>query len=311
MEQPVQPMKKLEFQEEPKLSFVERHNIHPFLFATVVLVCIFLLYQIGGGFLSLYMSSVFLLPLLHPTVVRWSAVIGQTIFIFLPTILFAKLLSTNLCDVFPMRVPKLKESTFGLLSLLALQWICEIYSALQDLIPLPVFIEEFFQPLKQMLMEMTKAIATANSIPELIVVLCVVAIVPAIIEETLFRGLIQRSFEHVITPFTSAVLSGAIFGIFHLNPFDVIPLIGIGIFLGILRYRSGTMLLPIAAHFLNNAISIFAIYMGYDDESSLAASGGSTSIPFLLLQLVFVGLIFYFTFRIYLNTTRTVQENNT
>jgi len=311
MEQPVQPIKQIEFKNEPKLSFVEQHNIHPFLFAAVALVCIFILYQIGGGFLSLYMSTVFMLPLLHPTVVRWSAVIGQTIFIFLPTILFAKLLSPNLRDVFPMRVPKLKESTFGLLSLLVLQWICEIYSALQDLIPMPVSIEEFFQPLKQMLMEMTKAITSANSIPELIVVLCVVAVVPAIIEETLFRGLIQRSFEHVITPFTSAVLSGAIFGIFHLNPFDIIPLIGIGIFLGLLRYRSGTMLLPIAAHFLNNAISIFAIYLGYDVDSSLAASGGSTSIPFLLLQIVFVGFIFYFTFRIYLHATQPVNEKNT
>ncbi len=284
------------------LSFVERHNIHPFLFAGVVLFVVFVLYQFGGGLLTIGISLLLQLPLINPSVLRLAAAFGQILFILIPTLFFATLLSKNVRTVFPLKIPSVKESTFALLSLLSLQWMFEIYKAMQELIPVPRFLEEILQPWKELILEMTKKIATADSFPELLFVLLVVAVLPSMIEEVLFRGLIQRTFEYVLSPFIAAVLSGALFGIFHLNPFDLVPLVAIGIFLALLRFRSQTLLLPVAAHFLNNAIAIFALYMGYDDESMVA--GSASSIPLLLFQLVMVGGIFFIAFRQYLKATR-------
>ncbi|MCX7984671.1 MAG: CPBP family intramembrane metalloprotease [Bacteroidetes bacterium] len=294
-----------------RVPFVERYRIHPLLFAGLVLCSIFILYQVGGGLLSFVISEILQKPLLHVSVLRWSAVIGQVFFIFVPTIALAKLLTLTFKDVFRLRIPTLKESTFALLSMLVLQWLFDVYKELQNLIPIPVYIEELLRPWKQMILEMTKTIAQAHSIPELFLVLLVVAVMPSIIEECLFRGLVQRTFEYVFSPFVAAVFSGALFGVFHLNPFDLVPLVGIGIFLALLRYRSQTIVLPIVAHFLNNAVAIFALYMGYDEEtSSLASSLGTYGIPFLLLYLLLVGMIFIIAFRLYLKSTTTIQQSS-
>lgn len=294
-----------EYQSE---TFIEKYHIHPLLFAGLVLFVVFVLYQVGGGIVSLAVSWVVELPLFHPSVLRWSAVIGQLLFILFPTVLLAKLFAHRFSDVFRFRIPAVKESTFALLSLLALQWLFEIYKALQDFMPVPGFLEDLLRPWKQLLLEMTKTIATAHSFPELVFVLLVVAVMPAIIEEFLFRGLIQRTFEQVMSPFVAAVLCGALFGVFHLNPFDLVPLVGIGIFLAMLRYRSQTLILPIVAHFLNNAVAIFALYMGYDEESLAAGAGSTASIPLLVLQLALVSGIFFITFSTYLKTTRNVAR---
>ncbi len=74
-----------------------------------------------------------------------------------------------------------------------------------------------------------------------------------------------------MSPIVSAVLAGTIFGLFHLNPFDIVALAGLGIFLGLLRYRSQSLLLPILAHFLNNAMAVFAAYVGMDNDNLAAA----------------------------------------
>lgn len=292
-----------------QVPFVEKYQIHPLLFAGIVLFVIFVLYQICGGLVSIAFSKLLNKPLLNVSVLRWSAVIGQLFFILTPTVIFAKLLTPAVRDVFRMRIPTLKESTFALLSMLILQWLFDVYKELQNLIPVPVYIEELLRPWKEMILEMTKTIALAQSIPELILVLLVVAVMPSIIEECLFRGLVQRTFEYVFSPFVAAILSGVLFGIFHLNPFDLVPLVGIGIFLALLRYRSQTLILPIVAHFLNNAVAIFALYMGYEEESSALASNlGTFGIPILLLYLLVVGVIFLLAFRMYLQSTRSLHQ---
>jgi len=140
-------------------------------------------------------------------------------------------------------------------------------------------VREFVEPLKKLLEETIKAVVHANSIPELIFVLFVVAVVPAVIEECLFRGLIQRILDRLLSPIVSAVLAGTIFGLFHLNPFDIVTLVGLGIFLGLLRYRSQSLLLPILAHFLNNAMAVFAVYVGMDNDNLIAAAHIQQSFP--------------------------------
>ena len=292
--------------ETRRISFVDRHAIHPFLFASAVLASIFILYQVGGGLLTiLFSGSAVFLPG-HAGALRWAAVVGEILFILIPTLGFAKLLSVSLKDIFVFRLPSAKESTLALLSLLTLQRVFEIYQTLQDQVPLPNMVREFFEPLKRLLEETIKAVVHANSIPELIFVLFVVAVVPAVIEECLFRGLIQRTLDRLMSPIVSAVLTGTIFGLFHLNPFDIVTLIGLGVFLGLLRYRSQNLLLPISAHFLNNAMAVFAVYFGMDNDNIIAAAQPQQSFPVLMFQFVIFGAFFALVFMAYLRSTQHV-----
>ncbi len=108
-----------------------------------------LLYQTGAGILTILFAGSSKILLGNPGALRWAAVVGQIFFILIPTLIYAKLLSVSLKDVFVFRLPSAKESMFGLLSLLTLQRVFEVYESLQDQVPVPRMLREFFEPLKK------------------------------------------------------------------------------------------------------------------------------------------------------------------
>ena len=173
---------------------------------------------------------------------RWLTLAGQLCFILIPTFLLARLLATHLREVFQFRVPGLRESTLALLALFSLQRVFEAYMFFQERVPMPEILREIIEPIKKMFEELTKVLLRADSPLELLAVILVVAVVPAVVEELLFRGLIQKIFERLMSPVVSAVLAGTIFGLFHVNPFEIVPLVGLGVFFGLLRYRSQSLL---------------------------------------------------------------------
>jgi hypothetical protein len=286
-----------------ELSFVDRHAIHPLLFAFMSLVFVFLLYQVGGGVLTFLVAGAISITRDNVWTMRWLTFIGQLCFILLPTLLLARLFATRLRDVFQFRIPGLRESTLALLALFSLQRVFEAYMYFQERVSMPDILREVIEPIKKMLEELTKVLLRADSPLELSAVILIVAVVPAIVEELLFRGLIQKIFERLMSPVVSAVLAGAIFGLFHVNPFEIVPLVGLGVFFGLLRYRSQSLLVPIAAHFFNNLMAVLASFYGIQDDNLMAAAQMTSSVPMMIFDLIAFGLLFFLTFVLYLRLT--------
>jgi len=137
-------------------SFLERHNIPPAFFLLGCLFLIFVLYQLVGGTITyLIVGSKVTRDnvLLH----RLFTLGGQLLFIFIPTIAFAYLMSVRLEKVFPWRMPKWGETLFAVLSLLFLQQIFQTYMMLQERIPIPEELNKLLAPLKE-LMDQTRLI---------------------------------------------------------------------------------------------------------------------------------------------------------
>lgn len=307
-EQSQQPVEVLQFHPEER-SFVERHNINPILFAFACLFIIFVLYQILGGAITVLFVGSKVTPE-NVSSHRIFTLIGQSLFILIPTLIFARLLSKYGSTVFPWKMPKLGETFFATLSLIFLQAIAQVYLFFQDRIPLPQELTKVINPIKEQLEEMFRTLVVAKSVPELAFVLLVVAIAPAIIEELLFRGLIQSSFARVTTPLRAAVLTGIIFGVFHFNPFAVVPLMGLGIFFGFLRMRSKSIMIAMTAHLLNNGIAVIVAYFKIDEDALLTAAGkGEQNIPALLSQLSLLIVLFGLSFYSYLRSTADADEH--
>lgn len=286
-----------------ELSFVDRHAIHPLIFAFASLVVVFLLYQVGGGVLTFLIAGATSITRDNVWTMRWLTLTGQLCFILIPTLLLARLFTTRLREVFQFRVPGLRESTLALLALFSLQRVFEAYMFFQERVPMPKILREIVEPIKKMFEELTKVLLRADSPIELLAVVLVVAIVPAIVEELLFRGLIQKTFERLMSPVVSAVLAGTIFGLYHLNPFEIVPLVGLGVFFGLLRYRSQSLLVPIAAHFFNNLMAVLASFYGLQDDSLMAAAQMTSSVPVMIFDFIGFGLLFFLTFVLYLRLT--------
>jgi membrane protease YdiL (CAAX protease family) len=290
------------------ISFLERHSIPPAVFAFACLLTVFVLYQVVGGFITLLFVGSKVTPenvMMH----RIFTMGGQILFILIPTLLFARLLDHRFSRVFPWRMPQAGETIFAVLSLLFLQQILQVYLFFQDRIPLPESVKEVVNPARQMVEEMFRTLVSANGLPELLFVLLVVSITPAIVEELLFRGLVQASFQRRLKPIRAAIWTGVIFGLFHFNPFALVPLAVLGCFFGFLRMRSKSIVIAMTVHFLNNALAVVGSFFHGDDKMVIgAATEADINIAAILAQLFLVSMLFVVAFSSYLRVTNDIHS---
>lgn len=97
--------------------------------------------------------------------------------------------------------------------------------------------------------------AVARSAP-VWVVAPLFAFVPGIAEELLFRGAFQRSIR---TRWLAIVLSGFFFAAYHTDPHHVVAVLPLGFYLAWLGDRTGSVLVPITAHVVNNGMAVIVI----------------------------------------------------
>ena len=87
-----------------------------------------------------------------------------------------------------------------------------------------------------------------------------IAVVPAIFEELLFRGILIGQIRKVMNKSSVILVSGFVFAILHLSPISLIWLIPTGIFLGWLRFYTGQLWLGVLYHFTYNTTLILISY---------------------------------------------------
>lgn len=97
---------------------------------------------------------------------------------------------------------------------------------------------------------------TPTSGAGLVGVLALVAILPAVCEEALHRGILMRSMLTRFGPAASVVTSGILFGVFHLTPYKLAWTAALGILLGWIAYRAGSTLASMVAHATVNGLAI-------------------------------------------------------
>lgn len=96
--------------------------------------------------------------------------------------------------------------------------------------------------------------------------LFMIAFLPAIGEELLFRGVIQRiitkmTYNHHWGIWITAILFSAL----HMQFYGFVPRMLLGVLFGYLLVWSGSMWLPIVAHFLNNAIAVVMLFLIHNE----------------------------------------------
>lgn len=110
--------------------------------------------------------------------------------------------------------------------------------------------------------KITRLILGGDGFGDLLINLLVIAVIPAIGEELLFRGVIQKQFSELAQSRGAAVvLTAFLFSALHMQFFGFLPRFVLGIFLGYLYLWSGSLWLPIAAHFINNAGAVLLSWL--------------------------------------------------
>jgi membrane protease YdiL (CAAX protease family) len=280
-------------------------GIPPALFVLLTLALIFFLYQVVGGVATLLLFGGGV-SAGNVDAVRVATFVGQVLLLLVPTVAIARLRHREGPAFFRLVWPGWKPVLAAAVAVLALQQALQGYLVLQEAIPLPLpeAIADLIRRLRSMMEELTALMVGASSLPELLAVVLVVAVTPAVCEELLFRGLIQRNLEQVLPGVWGGVGAGVLFGLFHLNLFALLPLCALGAFFGYLVYRSGSIVPAMVAHFVNNLVAVLAVYLRWKEDSLLLDPGGDPTVSTGLLSLALFGLVFLGASSYFVTVTR-------
>jgi membrane protease YdiL (CAAX protease family) len=128
-------------------------------------------------------------------------------------------------------------------------------------IPLPDVLQKMDESAEQM----TAKMLYAENIWVFVSNVVIICILTAIGEEFLFRGVLQKIFAKAIkNPHVVIWLVAIIFSAIHLQFSGFISRMLLGAYLGYLLYYTQTIWIPILAHFTNNFVAVFTVYVFQD-----------------------------------------------
>ncbi len=170
-------------------------------------------------------------------------------------------------------------------------------SELNKLIPIPASLESWFQELEETYEQQVKVLSRIDGFGDYLFSLLVMALAPAIFEETFFRGGMQHILHGATRkPWLAIILTSLVFSAIHFSYYGFIPRFCLGMVLGLLYYYSGSLWLSIAGHFFNNALVVTQIYVltvqGKSVDAAMEESG-----PWwmgILTGALMIGLFMYY-----------------
>lgn len=118
-----------------------------------------------------------------------------------------------------------------------------------------------------------------------------ISVLAPVLEEVMFRGAIQgymmRRFRR---PWLAIVVAGLVFGIFHMNPVQVVYASLLGIIFGWIYYRTRSLLSVIVGHVLNNTIAtITMLFFAETSEAELIGENFSPVAETAMEVMMFLG----------------------
>lgn len=296
-------------------------NVSPVKAAILGLIIVFLIYEIGGGLIAVAIFG-FDISNANMNLLRLLTIGTQILFILFPAILLSKLVYEDVSTIVRLKMPQPKEVGLLSIGMIILIPLLQEYLNIQNYILIKLAesnlfvkgIKDFLDTLDKYVEQSYTQILTGNNIFEIILVIITVAITPAICEEFFFRGFIQKSFEFKLKPFWAIFVTAFVFGLYHFNPYGLLPLIVIGMYLGFAVYLSDSIIVSIILHFLNNFISVMAFFIFGDEElmqSNFADIENINShlIGFVLLLVLFIGFVIFVKRNYYKLTNNGVQND--
>ncbi|MDN5354793.1 MAG: sodium transport system permease protein [Candidatus Cloacimonadota bacterium] len=127
----------------------------------------------------------------------------------------------------------------------------------------------------------------------------VIALLPAICEEVLFRGYFLRVFSQKGF-WKGIVIVALMFGAFHMSPYRILPTGLLGVWLAYLALKGKSLHLPILAHFLNNGVTVIIDRFG--EQIPFLSKLGNDNIPLWWALPALVILYFIYKFMENYNT---------
>ncbi|MEC5395277.1 CPBP family intramembrane glutamic endopeptidase [Bergeyella sp. RCAD1439] len=136
----------------------------------------------------------------------------------------------------------------------------------------------------------SQLMAQISGSPLRMVVLAV--IVAPIFEEMVFRGIIQKGLINKgMNPRRAIGIAALIFGLVHGNPWQLVGAVLLGYVLGLVYYKTKSLLMPILLHAFNNGVAVALLMVG--DSERFSDSFGLSRYVILGAGLLIFAVFYY------------------
>lgn len=264
MNQPSEKSEEYSFTPTVVRSWAERNGFAHWVIALIWLVIVLILFQVVAGivFIGLIMATGGEIDPANAMASMTENIdllfignsIGQILFLGLATFIVVRLNIGSESKRSFLRIQwnnqVLKYLVMGGLLIVFIQPVIIYLGYLNSLIPIP----DMFSDFQVSQYEMIEDFLSTDGI--IWFGLLNIALVPAICEELLFRGYILRAFEKSWGPIVAVLISGLIFGMFHIQLGNILPLATLGVILALMTWLSGTIWPAVVAHFINNGAAV-------------------------------------------------------
>jgi uncharacterized protein len=224
------------------------------------------------------------------TFIRGMQIVQFVSLFLVPSLLCARLFSTNAKKYLGLKKPSntfyfITATAIMIIAIPLVNWLGE----LNRNIPFPADWVQWIKNGEEEAAKTVKGLLSRHTVKDLILNVICIAGLAAVGEELLFRGMAQRLLIKIFkSPWLGIIITAFLFSAMHMQFFGFFPRFVLGILLGAAYWYSGSLWVPIVAHFVYDALLIVLAYFNpemLNEEStvkltSLALAG---TVSFLLV----------------------------
>lgn len=180
-----------------------------------------------------------------------------------------------------LHLPRLNIAALTILLMTASLPLVLFALNINQLVPFP----EPFTAATEQTEALLKGLLIMENPGEFLANLAVIALLPAIGEEIVFRGVVQQQLmRRIANPWVALTVSAAIFSFIHFQFDGFLPRLMLGFLLGWLYWKTQNFWIPVLAHFFNNGLQVVGQYL-YGKEISAIDLEQDIQVPWHLAAL--------------------------
>ena len=300
------------------MDFTAFREMRPFpqlMFAAFVMVASVLVFMIVGMIVAIpFLGTASLMNSLTPEGINSPENIGflkyfqviQSIGLFVvPPFILGYLFHKNYKDYLQLnRTTKAFIYLLAAISLLLVVPFINFLGEINSQMKLPASLsglENWMKSMEDAAEVMVDKFMKVESISGLMFNIFMIAVLPALGEELMFRGVIQRIFTNWTKNYHWGIwITAFLFSAMHLQFYGFLPRMMLGAMFGYLLVWTGTMWVPILAHFVNNTMGVmgyFLINKGVITRDVEELGTGKEQLPLAIFSVISVSYLLYLIYR--------------
>jgi membrane protease YdiL (CAAX protease family) len=156
-------------------------------------------------------------------------------------------------------------------------------------------LEEHIRASDERSKELMDSFLHTGSTTGLLTNLLMIAVIPALGEEFLFRGVVQKVFYEWTRSLHAGVwIAAVLFSLMHFQYFGFLQRILLGASFGYMLIWSGSMWLPVLGHLVNNSIGVIYFYLFFNGKIHYdleAVGAGRGTYIYIVLSVLMTGIL--------------------